>query len=101
MAFRDVVKKSILFGLGAVYLTKEEVEKFIKSLEKDGKITPTEGKKVVREVLNDAEKKWKKSGIKNKIEKFLKDEVAGKKTKAKKGAKKPVKKAKKAKSRRK
>ena len=48
-------------------ITKEEVEKFIKSLEKDGKITPEEGKKLVREVIADTQKKIKESEIKEKI----------------------------------
>ncbi len=75
MSFRDVVKKSILFGLGAAVLTKEEIEDFVKDLQKDKDLTPEEGKKVVREVIAEAEKRLKKpnAAFKKNVEGSVKD----------------------------
>lgn len=55
----DLVKKSILFGLGTFELSKERLNEFIKKLQEEDKITPDEGKKV-------AEKVWKDVGEKSK-----------------------------------
>ncbi len=74
MAFKDVVKKSILFGLGAYAITKEEVEDFVKDLQKDKDLTPDEGKKMVKELVSLAEKKLKKPNaeFKKSMEKIVK-----------------------------
>src|SRR5688572_9874343 len=74
MAFKDVVKKSILFGLGAYAITKEEVEDFVKDLQKDKDLTPEEGKKMVKELVGLAEKKLKKPNaeFKKSMEKIVK-----------------------------
>jgi polyhydroxyalkanoate synthesis regulator phasin len=79
MSFRDVVKKSILFGLGAAVLTKEEIEDFVKDLQKDKDLTPEEGKKVVKEVIAEAEKRLKKpnEAFKKSVESTVKDVMKG------------------------
>lgn len=48
----DLLRKSILFGLGAIHLTKEKVEEFVNNLVKDNNLTEEEGKKLVQEVLD-------------------------------------------------
>lgn len=55
----DIVKKSILFGLGTYELTKEKLDAFMKRMEKEEKITPEEGKKVAEQVWGDVEKHGK------------------------------------------
>lgn len=53
---KDIIRKALLLGLGGYTYAKEGVDKFVKELEKDGKITPTEGKKLVDSVLKDGKK---------------------------------------------
>jgi polyhydroxyalkanoate synthesis regulator phasin len=48
----EIIRKAILFGVGVYHLSREKVEKFIRELEKDGQITPEEGKKLVEEVIS-------------------------------------------------
>ncbi len=48
---KKLIRKSLLFGLGALTLTKEKVEDFIKELEKEGGLSKAEGKKLVKDVL--------------------------------------------------
>lgn len=52
----DIVKKSILFGLGTYDLTREKVEEFVERLKKEDKITPEEGRKLVDDVWADLSK---------------------------------------------
>ncbi len=49
---RGLVRKSILFGLGGYQYAKEGIDNFVKDLEKEGKLTPEEGKKLVDEVIS-------------------------------------------------
>ncbi|HEC65676.1 MAG TPA: hypothetical protein ENI23_10290 [bacterium] len=65
---KDIIKKSILFGLGAFQITKEEIEKFVKELQTDSDLTPEEGKKLVKELVADIEKTVKKADPKGKFE---------------------------------
>lgn len=48
----DLLSKSILFGLGAIHLTKEKVEEYVNTLVKENNINEEEGKKIVQEVLD-------------------------------------------------
>jgi polyhydroxyalkanoate synthesis regulator phasin len=48
----DLLRKSILFGLGAIHLTKEKVEEYVNTLVKENNINEEEGKKIVQEVLD-------------------------------------------------
>ncbi|PIY60770.1 hypothetical protein COY95_00075 [Candidatus Woesearchaeota archaeon CG_4_10_14_0_8_um_filter_47_5] len=56
---KDMIKKGILLGLGIGALTREKAEAFVKDIQKDGTLTPEEGKKYVRELLKESEKAHK------------------------------------------
>ncbi|MBN1915666.1 phasin family protein [Candidatus Dojkabacteria bacterium] len=77
MTFKDIVRKSILFGLGAYQITKEEVEDFVKDLQKDETITPQEGKKMIQEIVKAAEKKMKRPNeeLKKSMERIVKSVI--------------------------
>lgn len=62
----DIIKKSILFGLGTYEVTKEKVEEFVEKLKVEEKITPEEGKKLVEGVMTDLEKEGKEYRAKTK-----------------------------------
>ena len=51
----DLIKKTILTGLGIVSLTKEKAEKIVKDLIKEGEVSESEGSKFVKELLEKAE----------------------------------------------
>ncbi len=51
----DLIKKTILTGLGLVSLTKEKAEKITKDLIKEGEVSKSEGSKLVKELLEKAE----------------------------------------------
>ena len=53
----DLVRKALLFGVGVTVITKEKAEKVVKELQKKQKISPQEGKKMVREIMKQSEKK--------------------------------------------
>ena len=48
---KDIIRKAVLLGLGGYHYAKDGINDFVKDLEKDGKITPEEGKKLVDEVF--------------------------------------------------
>ncbi|MBN2100810.1 hypothetical protein JW710_02865 [Candidatus Dojkabacteria bacterium] len=67
----DLVKKSILFGIGTYEITKEKLDEFMTKMQKEEKITPEEGRKVADEVWSDISKQGKdldkriREGVKN------------------------------------
>jgi polyhydroxyalkanoate synthesis regulator phasin len=56
----DIVRKSFLFGLGVIALTKEKAQNFVEDLKKNEKITPEEGKKLVKDMMKKSEEFSKK-----------------------------------------
>jgi len=52
----EIVKKSMLAGIGIASLTKDKVEEIAKDLVKQGGITEQEGRKFVEEMLGYADK---------------------------------------------
>jgi len=50
------LRKALLLGLGGFTYAKEAVEGFVKDLEKEGQISPEEGKKMVDEVMQEGKK---------------------------------------------
>jgi len=52
----DLVKKTILIGLGILSLTREKAEKLAKDLVKRGELTKTEEAKFVKDLMEKAEK---------------------------------------------
>ena len=105
MKREEIVKKSLLVGVGLAAFAKEKSEKLVKDLIKKGHLNPQKGKKLVKNIYTEAELSGKKiaSVLEKELIKWIKvvSEQAMKKTvkkpKAKKKApakKKPVKKKK-------
>lgn len=57
---KDLVKKSLLVGLGAASLTKSKAEKVIRGFVKKKAITAKDAKAVLNAVLKEAEKQRRK-----------------------------------------
>jgi polyhydroxyalkanoate synthesis regulator phasin len=51
----EIIKKTVLAGLGLAFMTKEKAEATAKKIVKDAKIAEEEGKKFVDEVLKKSE----------------------------------------------
>ncbi|MCK5320746.1 phasin family protein [Candidatus Parcubacteria bacterium] len=67
----DLIKKTILTGLGIASLTKEKAEKLVKDLIKEGEVSEGEGSKLVKELLEKMEDN--KKAMEKKIEKTVCD----------------------------
>ena len=67
----NLIKKTILAGLGIASLTKEKAEKLVKDLIKEGEVSEGEGSKMVKELLEKVEDN------KNTIEKQVEKTVHG------------------------
>ncbi len=65
----DLIKKTILTGLGIASLTKEKVEKLVKDLIKEGEVSEGEGSKLVKELLEKVENN--KKAIEKQTEKIV------------------------------
>ena len=63
----DLIKKTILTGLGIASLTKEKAESLVKDLIKEGELSKSEGAKMTKDLLEKIEKN--KEDLENKIEK--------------------------------
>ncbi len=51
----NLIKKTILTGLGVASLTKEKAEKLVEDLIKEGEVSEGEGSKFVKDLLEKAE----------------------------------------------
>jgi len=67
----DLIKKTILTGLGIASLTKEKAESLVKDLIKEGEVSEGEGPKLVKELLEKMEDN--KKTMEKKIEKTVCD----------------------------
>ncbi len=67
----DLIKKTILTGLGLASLTKEKAENLVKDLIKEGEVSEGEGSKLVKELLKKVEDN--KKTMEKKIEKTVCD----------------------------
>ncbi len=67
----DLVKKSMLTGIGLALKTKDEVEDLVKELQKKGEMSETEGRKF----LDDAQKRYDEAQekIEKRVEQSVKD----------------------------
>ena len=65
----DLIKKTILAGLGALSLSREKAEKLAKDLVKRGELAKTEEAKFVKDLMKRAEKS--RVEIEKKIEKIV------------------------------
>ncbi len=61
----DLIKKSVLAGIGLAFMTKEKAEETAKKIVEEAKIKKEEGKKVVEELLKKSE------DAKKSVEKFV------------------------------
>ena len=57
---KNIIKKSVLIGLGIGALTKEKAQKFVKDLQKKGYMNAKEGKKLVKDMVTESVKTQKK-----------------------------------------
>ena len=53
---KELLKKSMLAGLGLVVVSKDKIEESIRELIEKGNISEQEGKKLVQEMVGNAEK---------------------------------------------
>lgn len=67
----NTLRKALLFGIGVFHISREKVETFVQDLQKDGNLTPEEGKKVVDEVMKKAEAEGKK--LTNEIDRVVRE----------------------------
>ncbi len=71
----DFFEKTMLAGLGALHVTKEQLEKWVDDLVEKGKVTRDEAPKVIKELFSKAEENRRaleariNSGIENAVTK--------------------------------
>lgn len=70
----DLIKKTILLGLGALSFSREKAESITKDLIKRGELTKTEEAKFVRDLMKRAEKS--RVEVEKKIEKAVEKTLA-------------------------
>jgi len=70
----DLLKKTIMAGLGAMSLTREKAEELTKDLIKRGEVSESEEAKFVKDLMDLAEKN--KSGMEEKIEQTVEKALA-------------------------
>ncbi len=67
----ELIKKTLLTGLGLAFLTKEKIEEMTKEFTEKGKLSEQEGKKLYDELLEKAEES--KKDVKKQIESITKE----------------------------
>lgn len=67
----DLMKKSLLTGIGLALKTKDEVEDLVKELQKKGEMSETEGRKFLDEARQSYDEAQEK--LEKRIEKTVKD----------------------------
>ncbi|MBW2646753.1 MAG: hypothetical protein JRE23_11345 [Deltaproteobacteria bacterium] len=67
----DLIKKTMLTGVGLAAMTKDKVEELAKELADKGKLSEKEGKKLVDDLLKKSEKA--KKDLEKEIERVVKD----------------------------
>ena len=72
--FKNILKESALIGLGLIVMTKEKIEEVAKDLQKEHNLTPEEGKKFVKQLLEKTADSRKK--LEGEIEKIIKNVVS-------------------------
>lgn len=70
---KDILKKTMLLGLGLGAVTKEKVEKLVKDMQKKGYVNQKEGKKLVGDLMKEAGKKQKQ--VQSFVEKQIKEAI--------------------------
>ncbi len=66
----DVLKKTMLMGIGIASMTKDKIKEFGKKISEENKLNEEEGKKLVKDLLKQSEKA--KENLEAQIQKFVK-----------------------------
>ena len=65
----DLLKKTILTGIGIASMTKDKIEELGKKISKESKLTEEEGKKMVNDLLKQSEKA--REDLENQVQKLV------------------------------
>ncbi len=66
----DLLKKTMLTGIGIASMTKEKIEELGKKISEESKLTEEEGKKMVNDLLKQSEKA--REDLENQVQKLVK-----------------------------
>jgi len=66
---RDIVRKSILLGIGLAALTREKIEETAKKIAEEDNLTEEEGRKVAEDLFKQSDETRK--NLKEQVEKFV------------------------------
>ncbi|MCK4653338.1 MAG: phasin family protein [Candidatus Cloacimonetes bacterium] len=66
----DLLKKTMLTGIGIASMTKDKIEELGKKISKESKLTEEEGKKMVNDLLKQSEKA--REDLEAQVQKFVK-----------------------------
>lgn len=71
----DFIRKSLLFGVGAVTITKEKAEKIVNELVEKGQVSKGEASKLINDLVDKGEQERKaiSDTVKGEIEKLKRD----------------------------
>ncbi|HCX73030.1 MAG TPA: hypothetical protein DHM37_04860 [Candidatus Cloacimonas sp.] len=67
----DLLKKTMLTGIGIASMTKEKIEELGKKISEENKLTEKEGKRMVDDLLKQSEKA--KEDLENQVQKLVKN----------------------------
>jgi len=67
----DLIKKTMLTGVGLVFMTKDRIKELVEELTKKGELTVKEGKELLDDLLKKSEKA--KKDLEIQIEKIVKE----------------------------
>jgi polyhydroxyalkanoate synthesis regulator phasin len=57
----DLIKKTVLAGIGATVITKEKIEAVMQDLVKQGKVSSDEAKNLAAKIADEGRKEWESS----------------------------------------
>ena len=66
----DLLKKTMLTGIGIASMTKDKIEELGKKISEESKLTAEEGKKMVNDLLKQSEKA--REDLENQVQKLVK-----------------------------
>ena len=66
----DLLKKTILTGIGIASMTKDKIEELGKKISEESKLSAEEGKRLVQDLLKQSEKA--KNNLEAEVQKFVK-----------------------------
>jgi polyhydroxyalkanoate synthesis regulator phasin len=66
----DLLRKTVLIGIGLAYMTKDRIEEVAKSLSEESNLTEEEGRKLAKDLLNQSEEA--KRNLETRIDRVVK-----------------------------